>query len=217
MKFKYFGKEFNESHGILRKGVSPLMPGSGLVDQAPTKSKCWFRYVNDTFVIWPHGRGRLQEFLGHLNSINPRIQFTMEVEEDGKLPIMDVQPTYTDRYLNKDFNHHRRQKRGIIKTLVERVRRICDPKDIEKELKHFVEAFAANVSSQEIKRAIRPDTEEETATRRMQNSRIWILQKILDIFRVLCPIPIFNSFGDIDVVLLIENISLTTYQKVSNM
>ncbi|KAJ8911356.1 hypothetical protein NQ315_011649 [Exocentrus adspersus] len=29
--------------------------------------------------------------------------------------------------------------------------------------------------------------------------QIWILQKILDIFHVLCPIPIFNSFGDIDV------------------
>ncbi|KAJ8916150.1 hypothetical protein NQ315_004517 [Exocentrus adspersus] len=30
--------------------------------------------------------------------------------------------------------------------------------------------------------------------------QIWILQEILDIFHVLCPIPIFNSFGDIDVV-----------------
>ncbi|KAJ8916379.1 hypothetical protein NQ315_005077 [Exocentrus adspersus] len=34
---------------------------------------------------------------------------------------------------------------------------------------------------------------------------IWILQKILDIFHVLCPIPIFNSFGDIDVALKISN------------
>ncbi|KAJ8921268.1 hypothetical protein NQ315_013740 [Exocentrus adspersus] len=44
-----------------------------VVDQAVTKPKCWFRYVDDTFVIWPHGRDKLQEFLGHLNSINPRI------------------------------------------------------------------------------------------------------------------------------------------------
>ncbi|KAJ8912755.1 hypothetical protein NQ315_016711 [Exocentrus adspersus] len=37
--------------------------------------------------------------------------------------------------------------------------------------------------------------------------QIWILQKILDMFHVLCPIPIFNSFGDIDVASQItENI-----------
>ncbi|KAJ8910270.1 hypothetical protein NQ315_014004 [Exocentrus adspersus] len=60
------------------------------LDQASIKPKCWFMYVDDTFVIWPHGRDRLQEFLGHLNSINSRIQFTMEVEEDGKLLFLDV-------------------------------------------------------------------------------------------------------------------------------
>ncbi|KAJ8921267.1 hypothetical protein NQ315_013739 [Exocentrus adspersus] len=98
----------------------------------------------------------------------------MEVEEDGKLPFLDVSLsrnadgtlghtvyrtlTHTNRYLNKDSNHHPRQKRGIIKTLVERARRICDPEDIEKELKHLEEAFIANgYSSQEIKRAIRPN------------------------------------------------------------
>ncbi|KAJ8916997.1 hypothetical protein NQ315_012913 [Exocentrus adspersus] len=103
-------------------------------------------------------------------------------EEDVKLLFLDMlvsrkadgtvghtfyrKPTYTDRYLNKDSNHHPRQKRGIIKTLVERARRICDPEDIDKELKHLEEAFVANgYSSQEIK-------EEETATRRMQNSRV---------------------------------------------
>ncbi|KAJ8911010.1 hypothetical protein NQ315_003572 [Exocentrus adspersus] len=51
--------------------------------------------------------------------------------------------THTDRYLNKDSNHHPGQKRDIIKTLVERARRICDPEDIEKELKHLEEAFVA--------------------------------------------------------------------------
>jgi hypothetical protein len=39
---------------------------------------CWFRYVDDTFVIWPHGPSKLSEFLDHLNSIHESIQFTME-------------------------------------------------------------------------------------------------------------------------------------------
>ncbi|KAJ8913848.1 hypothetical protein NQ315_003757 [Exocentrus adspersus] len=46
---------------------------------------------------------------------------------------------------------------------------------------------------------------------RMKTPRqIWILQKILDIFHVLCPIPIFNSFGDIDVVWSVEDTAITS-------
>ncbi|XP_061404410.1 uncharacterized protein LOC133340310 isoform X1 [Lethenteron reissneri] len=46
----------------------------------------WTRYVDDTFVIWPHGLPALNQFLNHINSIHPSIKFTMEVEKDGKLP-----------------------------------------------------------------------------------------------------------------------------------
>jgi hypothetical protein len=35
-------------------------------DHKPTKR---LRYVDDTFVVWPHGPPRLQEFLDHLNSL----------------------------------------------------------------------------------------------------------------------------------------------------
>ncbi|ERL94868.1 hypothetical protein D910_12141, partial [Dendroctonus ponderosae] len=56
------------------------------LDTAVRKPKCWFRYVDDTFVVWGHGLTELEDFLRHLNSINPKIQFTMEVEKDGRLP-----------------------------------------------------------------------------------------------------------------------------------
>jgi hypothetical protein len=41
------------------------------VDYKPTKR---LRYVNDTFVAWPHGPVRLQQFLHHLNSVRPIIK-----------------------------------------------------------------------------------------------------------------------------------------------
>ena len=33
----------------------------------------WFRYVDDTLVIWPHGEEKLTSFLAHLNSIHENI------------------------------------------------------------------------------------------------------------------------------------------------
>ncbi|KAJ8916727.1 hypothetical protein NQ315_013931 [Exocentrus adspersus] len=141
--FKWKGDFYEETDGVaMRSPLTPVVANyfmenfeQQVLDQAPTKPKCWLRYVDDTFVIWPHGRDRLQEFLGHLNSINPQ-----DTINDG------------------NSNHHPRQNRGIIKTLVEKARRICDPEDIDKDLKHLEEAFVANgYSNQETKRVICPN------------------------------------------------------------
>ena len=53
------------------------------------KPKVWLRYVDDTFVAWNQGEGKLQLFLQHINSKNKNIQFTMEKEENGLLPFLD--------------------------------------------------------------------------------------------------------------------------------
>jgi hypothetical protein len=50
---------------------------------------CWYRYVDDTFVIWPHGKEKLTDFLNHPNGIHSNIQFTMEIEGEGHLPFLD--------------------------------------------------------------------------------------------------------------------------------
>ncbi|XP_011069268.1 PREDICTED: uncharacterized protein LOC105155067 [Acromyrmex echinatior] len=58
--------------------------------KAPKKPEVWFRYVDDTFVIWRHGRSELRKFLIHLNKQHPNIRFTIDIEENGKLPFLDV-------------------------------------------------------------------------------------------------------------------------------
>jgi hypothetical protein len=60
------------------------------LDWAPHKPHCWFCYMDNTFVIWPHGPNRLRDFLDHLNSIHQSIQFTMETERDSHLPFLDI-------------------------------------------------------------------------------------------------------------------------------
>ena len=52
--------------------------------------KAWFRYVDNIFVVWGHGMAKLNNFLSHINSIHPSIQFTMEVEKEGKIAFLDV-------------------------------------------------------------------------------------------------------------------------------
>ena len=80
---------------------------------ADVRPQFWKRYVDDTCTALP--ASRVQEFLEHLNSVEPSIRFTVEVESDGQLLFLDVllrhdpdgsistsvyrKPTHTDRYL----------------------------------------------------------------------------------------------------------------------
>ena len=48
------------------------------------KPSMWLRYVDDTFILWPHQED-VQILLDHMNSIRPSIQFTTEKEQDNKL------------------------------------------------------------------------------------------------------------------------------------
>jgi hypothetical protein len=130
------------------------------LSSAAKKPSLWLRYVDDTFVIWPHGRPDLDRFLEHLNGQHPSIQFTMETEENGRIPFLDVmvekktdgsfghsvyrKKTHTDRYLHAASHHHPSQKAGLIKTLVHRAKTISDQDSIRREKDHLVEALHKN-------------------------------------------------------------------------
>jgi hypothetical protein len=60
------------------------------VDSVQDKPSLWLRYVDYTFVIWPHGAEGIQNFLTHLNSLRPAIQFTMEIESEEMIPFLDI-------------------------------------------------------------------------------------------------------------------------------
>ncbi|XP_011858342.1 PREDICTED: uncharacterized protein LOC105555901, partial [Vollenhovia emeryi] len=97
-----------------------------ILKKAPQKPSTWFRYVDDTFVIWKHGRETLPQFLTFIISQHPNIQFTMETEQNSQIPFLDVlvrrnedgtlshniyrKPTHTDRYLHANSHHHPAQK-----------------------------------------------------------------------------------------------------------
>ena len=105
----------------------------------------WLRYVDDTFILWPHQED-VQILLDHVNSIRPSIQFTIEKEQDNKLPFLDVlvtcteqgfrssvyrKPTFTRQYLN--FNSHHPYKKGIVRCLQHRAKTISSDTDAYQE------------------------------------------------------------------------------------
>ena len=80
----------------------------------PTSPRFWCRFVDDTFVV--HKEVNKQDFLQHINSVDPAIMFTVEdTKEDGSIPFLDTivkheadgslsitvyrKPTHTNQYL----------------------------------------------------------------------------------------------------------------------
>lgn len=121
------------------------------------KPKVWFRYVDDTFVIWPHGKQALTDFLNFLNNRHPNIRFTMEIKNDRCLPFLDVlvirnedgslghrvyrKPTHTDRYLHTTFHHHPSQKNSVISSLMYRA---LTTSNLDNEIKHLETTLVNN-------------------------------------------------------------------------
>jgi uncharacterized protein (UPF0335 family) len=118
-----------------------------VLETSDLKPAVLLRYVDDTFVVWPHGPSSLQDFLCHLNSVRPAIQFTMEVETNNNLPFLDVlvtdlstrvyrKPTHSGRYLHFKSDHPQYVKRGVVRSSIDRVKVICqNQKDFNREVK----------------------------------------------------------------------------------
>ncbi len=70
------------------------------INSAQYKPTLWLRYMDDTFVLWSHGKEKLMEFHKHINSLRESIQFTIKTEEGGKLPFLDVNISRQHQQLN---------------------------------------------------------------------------------------------------------------------
>ena len=121
--------------------------------------RIWKRYVDNTFTILD--RENVDDFLQHLNNQQPSTSFTIETEKDKKLALLDTavlrepdgrlttsiyrKPTHTDQYLAYDSHHPESEKRGIIKCLYERAKRlVTKPSVISKEKKHLSSVLVSN-------------------------------------------------------------------------
>jgi len=129
------------------------------IESAPCEPKIWKRYVDDTFTILD--RDRVDVFLQHLSSQQPSSRFTMEMENNSKIAFLDTsvyrepdgrlttsvyrKPTHTDQYQAYDSHHPQSVKRGIVKCLCDRAKRlVTKPSVIAGEKKHLSSVLVSN-------------------------------------------------------------------------
>ena len=102
----------------------------------------------------------VQEFHDHLNSVNPSIQFTKEVEQGNRLSFLDTtttrvrgriqvsvyrKPTHTDKYLDYNSHHPSQHKRSVVNTLLHRAQEIPSTNaERSRERKHVIKVLRDN-------------------------------------------------------------------------
>ena len=130
--FQFQGKHYELSDGLPMG--SPASPAIANIFMAKLEEDAlksfdgapdvWYRYVDDVFSIVK--KSLVEKLLVHLNNQHPSIVFTLEKEEEGKLPFMDAmihrvdgslktgvyrKPTHTGRYLAYTSHHPESAKR----------------------------------------------------------------------------------------------------------
>ena len=98
--------------------------------------RCWYRFRDDTFVLWRGTVEQLQAFFHLLNTFDSCLQFTMDIGGrnlhflDLEITLLDnkletsiySKPTDAHIYLNANSSHPRSQIRGIAKGVALRLR-----------------------------------------------------------------------------------------------
>ena len=176
LKNNYF--EFN---GNVKKKISGTAIGTKFappyacifMDQVETeflktqkhKPLVWFRYIDDVFFIWTHGKETLSLFLEDLNNFHPNIKFFHEVNKesiqfldlnirlsDGNISTnLYVKPTDRHQILHYTSFHPDHTKRSIVFSQALRVSRICSEKsDFLKHLEKRKSWFSVRWYSEDL-------------------------------------------------------------------
>ena len=116
----------------------------------------WRRFVDDALAKFKDKQAS-EEFHNYLNSLSPKLKFTIEHPVNNKLPFLDTlihlpdhslsvyrKPTHTNRYLNYKSCHPQATKDGIVSSLIDRALMICDPQHIKAELESITKTLQSN-------------------------------------------------------------------------
>ena len=130
------------------------------INISTTPPSLWRRFVDDIFVIIK--KTQKESFISHINSIDEKIQFTMEdSKEDWSMPFLDTlvtpcsdgslstkvyrKPTHTDLYLQWDSHHTIAAKYSVVSTLHHRAKAVCSTQQLlDEEEQHLQKVLTEN-------------------------------------------------------------------------
>lgn len=117
----------------------------------------YVRYVDDIALAAPsHLHGHILQIF---NAFHPRLQFTMEIDEENRLNFLDTtmilsgnnlffdwycKPTFSGRYLHFLSNHPLCQKRGTVIGLIDRVFLLSHPSFHQKNFERIIDILLDN-------------------------------------------------------------------------
>ena len=129
--FVYNNCIYKQIHGCaMGSPVSPIVANLCMevieelaISTSSVPPKVWKRYVDDSFVIIK--KDAVSSFHNTLNASDPKISFTIELENNGQIAFLDTlvsrrngvvvidvyrKPTHTDRYLDFSCHHDKNTK-----------------------------------------------------------------------------------------------------------
>ena len=145
--FQFDNEFYQQTYGSpMGSPVSPIFADIVMTDleeecinKLSFKPIIYKRYVDDTLICIP--ANELHEVIKLFNSYHPRLQFTHEVEVDGKINFLEVslirkgnkiitdwyrKHTFSGRFLHFKSSHPIEQKRAMIFTLVDKATCLAD-------------------------------------------------------------------------------------------
>ena len=164
--FQYNGKNYKQLHGTAMGSPVSVVVAEIVMQNIEELALAtykrtlplWLRYVDDTSTA-VH-KDEIDDFHEHLNGQNADIQFTKEIEENGKIPFLDClvtrdnnklrttiyrKPTHTDRLLDQSSYNPTSHKATTIRTLTRRAQLVCDsPDSLTDENKYLDNVFNKN-------------------------------------------------------------------------
>ena len=187
--FQYNGKHYKQLHGTAMGSPVSVVVAEIVMQNIEEQALAtytrtipiWLRYVDDTFTA-VHKDG-IDDFHEHLNRQNADIQFTKEIEENGKIPFLDClvtrnnnklqttvyrKPTHTDRLLDQSSYNPTSHKATTIRTLTRRAQLVCDsPNSLQDETDYLYNVFSKNNYNTDF---VRRNTHSNTDTQTNVNS-----------------------------------------------
>ena len=166
VQFQFDGEAYTQVDGVAMG--SPLGPLSAdlfvshmemKIDELTSGDIFYRRYVDDILVL-TDSENQASDLLDKLNCCHRNLRFTMEMEKDDCLPFLDIllrrrpdgslqrsvyrKPTWTGQYLRFDSFVPISYKRGLVRTLYDRARRICSQETLQDEYDRLANVFQSN-------------------------------------------------------------------------
>ena len=169
--FQYNGRHYKQLHGTAMGSPVSVVVAEIVMQHIEKRALAtydqtlhfWFRYVDDTIAILQ--TDNIDVFHEQLNQQNSDIQFTRELEENGKIPFLDClvsrddtrlrttvyrKPTHTDRLLDQSSYSPTSHRATTVRTLTRRAQIICDSADsLRDENEHLRQIYHKNDYSDE--------------------------------------------------------------------